>query len=132
MTSHKKLKRMARQITREEQIAANLQMFEAMALDIDDLQTMAESVGLELEDLLLLNTRVSVSPAPRRIVGKPGRCNSTKDIADYAADRKAEMTWNEIFHEWKGTRPDDSRVKSAATIREAYRRHYGDKAGKRY
>ena len=126
------LKKVSRRITIADQMEANLRMFEGLALDINDIQTMAESVDLEAEDLLLLNTRVSVLPRPRRIVGKPGRKNTTMDIADFAAVRKQRMTWNEIFVEWKQQNPDDERVKSPETLREAYRRHYGGKAGKAY
>lgn len=132
-TKLERARQIARRITFAEQMEGNFRIFESMGLDSDDVQTMAESVGLEVEDLLLLSTRVSVSPRPRRIVGKPGRRNVTKDIADFAAVRRERgMTWNEIFIEWKRLHPDDDRVNNAETIREAYRRHYGDKAGKGY
>lgn len=126
-------KRVSRRITTEDRMEANLRMFEQLALDIDDVERMAESVGLEADDLLLLNTHVSVSAMPRRIIGKPGRRNTTMDIADFAAVRRERgITWNEIFVEWKQQYPDDDRVKSPETLRDAYRRHYGDKAGKPY
>jgi hypothetical protein len=131
-TRLQQLKEIARQLTRDDIIEANLRMFEGQGLDINDIQTMAESVGLEVEDLLLLSTRASVSSTPRRIVGTPGRRDSTKDIADFAAARKKQRTWNEIFREWNLKFPDDDRVQQSDTIREAYRRHYGDKAGKPY
>ena len=127
------LKQMARRITQTEHMEANLRMFNQLGLDIDDIHTMAESVGLEADDLLLLSTRVSVSPMPRRIVGKPGRRNETKDIADFAAVRRERgMTWNQIFAAWTREHSDDNRVTKVDTIREAYRRHYGDKANKGY
>lgn len=128
-----RLKRMARRITKDEQMEGNLRMFDAMGLDIDDVRTMAESVGLEADDLLLLSTGTTIPAKPRRIIGKPGRQNSTKDIADFAAVRRERgMTWKQIFVAWKRQYPDDKRVKNRDTIREAYRRHYGDKAGKGY
>ena len=123
----------SKRITIEDRMEANLWMFEQSGFDIDDVERMAESVGLEADDLLLLNTRVSVLPRPRRIVGKPGRRNTTMDIADFAAVRRERgLTWNEIFVEWKQQYPDDDRVKSPETLREAYRRHYGGKAGKAF
>ena len=128
-----RVQRVSRRITTEEHMEANLRMFEQMGLDIDDVERMAESVDLKVDDLLLLNTRVSVLPRPRRIIGKPGRRNTTMDIADFAAVRRERgLTWNEIFVEWKQQYPDDDRVKSPETLREAYRRHYGGKAGKAY
>jgi hypothetical protein len=70
---------------------------------------------------------------PRRIFGEPGRKSTTKEIAALAAVRREEAkTWREIFDEWKQRHPDDGVVKTPDTIREAYRRHYGDKANKPY
>ena len=124
-------KQVSRRITREEHMEANLRMFEQLALDIDDVERMAESVDLDADDLLMLHTHVSVLPRPRRIIGKPGRRNTTMDIADFAAVRRERgITWNEICVEWNQKYPDDDRVKSSETLREAYRRHYGGKAGK--
>ncbi|MAF66873.1 MAG: hypothetical protein CMJ84_14610 [Planctomycetes bacterium] len=132
-TKLEQLRKMARRITLAEQMEGNLRMFAAMGLDIDDVHTMAESVGLEADDLLLLSTRVSVSPMSHRIVGKRGRRNETKEIADFAAIRRERrLTWNEIYVEWKKQYPADKRVKNPDTIREAYRRYYGDKANKGY
>ena len=126
-------KRVSKRITTEEQMEANLRMFEQVGLDIDDVERMAESVDLEADDLLLLPTHVSVLPRPRHIVGNPGRRNTTMDIADFAAVRREQLiTWNDIFVEWNQKYPDDDRVKSSETLREAYRRHYGGKAGKAY
>ncbi len=125
-------KRVSRRITREEHIEANLRMFEEMSLDIDDVERMAENVDLDADDLLLLPTCVGVSAMPRRIIGKPGRRNTTQDIADFVAVRKHVMTYNQMFDEWKQKHADDERVTGTESLREAYRRHYGDKAGKRY
>lgn len=107
-------------------------MFEQLGLDIDDVELMAKAVGLETDDLLLLNTHVSISSKPRRIIGRPGRKNTTKDIAEFVAVRKDLMTFNQMFAEWKRNFPNDERVKGPETLREAYRRHYGDKKGKGY
>ncbi len=123
----------ARRITREEKTEANLQLFEQLGLGIEEVKRMAESVDLEVDDLLLLNTRVSVSARPRHIMGKPGRKNTTQDIADFSAIRRLRlMTWKQIFDEWQQHHPNDVRVKGTETMREAYRRHYGDKFGKGY
>ncbi len=70
---------------------------------------------------------------PGRTIGKPGRKNTTKHIADFAAVRREQRkTWREIYEDWKHAQPDDAVVKSKETVREAYRRHYGDKANKPY
>jgi hypothetical protein len=128
-----RVKRRARRVTPEEEAEANLRMFERMGLDIDDLERMAKAVDLEVDDLLLLPTGASISPLPRRIIGKPGRKNTTKEIAAFAAVRREQgRTWREIFDDWKHHHPDDAVVKHPDTIREAYRRHYGDKANKPY
>jgi hypothetical protein len=61
--------------------------------------------------------------------GKPGRKNSTSDIAAFALARRRERkSWKEIFHEWRAAFPKDTRVRRPSDIREAYRRHFGDKA----
>ena len=84
----------ARRITKAEQSEANLRMFERLGLDIDDVELMAKAVGLEADDLLLLDTHVSISSKPRRITGRPGRKNTTTDIAEFVAVRKDLMTYN--------------------------------------
>ena len=126
------MKQTARRITKAEQSEANLRMFEQLGLNIDDVELMAKAVGLEADDLLLLDTDVSISSKPRRIIGRPGRKNTTMDIADFVAVRKDLMTNNQMFAEWKRNFPNDERVKGTESLREAYRRHYGDKAGKAY
>jgi len=127
-----KVKKFARPITHAERAEANLQMFGRMGLDIHDVERMAKSVHLELDDLLLMSTQVSIMPQPRRVIGRPGRRSTTKHIADFAAVRKVRMSWKEIFVEWQRHQPDDDVVMSPDTIREAYRRFYGDKANKPY
>ena len=112
----------------------NLRLFEGLGLDIDDVETMAESVGLEAEDLLLLNTHVSLpSEELSAPPGRPGRKKTTRDIALFAHKwRLRGMTWKEIFDDWKRLYPNDDRVKNAEQIREAHRRYFGDKARKGY
>ncbi len=127
------VKRFARPITHGEIAEANLRRYERMGLDINDIERMAKAVHLELDDLLLMSTHVSIMPQPRRVIGKPGRKSTTKHIADFAAQcRAAGMSWRQILADWRHHCPDDDTVKSTETIREAYRRFYGDKANKRY
>jgi len=127
-----KVKRFARPITHEEMAEANLRRYEQLGLDINDVERMAKAVHLELDDLLLMSANVSITPQPRRVIGKPGRKSTTKHIADFAAQRRAAgKTWMQILSDWRQHRPDDTVVKGVQTIREAYRRYYGDKAHKR-
>lgn len=122
-----------RHITTLERMEANRLMFDQHGFDYDDLERMAAAVDRDVEDLLLMDTRASIRLTPRRVTGKPGRSASTKDIADFAAIRRPQkMTWNQIFAAWTQAYPKDIRVTKADDIREAYRRFYGDKAGKRY
>ena len=69
--------------------------------------------------------------APHRSppLGKPGVKDSTADIADYANERRAGMTWKEICSAWKGEHSNDPRNKklNREKVREAWRRHFGDK-----
>jgi hypothetical protein len=63
--------------------------------------------------------------------GVPGRKNSTSDIADFAYLHRSgdkALTWKEILTKWKKGNPTDSRVTKVEQIRDAYRRHYTDKA----
>ena len=121
--------RVSRRITRAERMEASLWRFESLGLE-----WMAETVGLEAEDLILIsmhvNTGVDRHVAPP---GKPGRKKTTEDIGEFARlGRLRDLTLNEQFCEWKRLHPDDERVKHPEHIREAYRRHFGDKAGKHY
>lgn len=127
-----KVKRFTRPISHEEIAEANLRRYEQLGLDINDVERMAKAVHLELDDLLLMSANVSITPQPRRVIGKPGRKSTTKHIADFAAKRRATgMSWRQILRDWRQHRPDDTVVKGVQTIREAYRRFYGDKAHKR-
>lgn len=122
----------SRRITKQEIIEGNRKRFSGLGLDDHDVQVMAESVGLELDDLLLLECRPTViaRPAPSKH-GRPGRKNETSDIAAFAKERRdltPQMTWDEIYRDWIRTYPDDKRVTSSDTIREAHRRHFGDKS----
>jgi hypothetical protein len=62
-------------------------------------------------------------PAPK---GKPGRQNTTADIAVVANGLKAQgKTWKEILAACKSRFP--GRVKSVEQVRTTWRRHYGGK-----
>lgn len=58
-------------------------------------------------------------------VGKPGRRSSTKPLADFALERRPQLTWKEISKEWKTIQPDQP--STPEKIREAYRRFYRGK-----
>ena len=61
-------------------------------------------------------------------LGTPGRKATTADVAQFALrGRQQKMTWKEIAQAWKREHPADRRVKNWESIREAYRRCYGDK-----
>jgi len=126
-----KVKRFARPTTHAERAEANLQMFGRMGLDINDVERMAHAVNLKLDDFLFMSTDVSIMQ-PRRVIGKPGRKSTTKHIADFAAQRRVTgMSWRQILVAWRQHHPNDDVVNSVETIREAYRRFYGDKANRR-
>lgn len=63
------------------------------------------------------------------LVGKPGIKDSTADIAAYANERRPRLSWKQIYRDWKSDYPDDPRnaTLNSEKIREAWRRHYGDK-----
>lgn len=66
MNAHERLERarqVSRRVTYAQQMEANLKMFESLGLDISDVEKMAQCVGLEASDLLLLSARVSISVA---------------------------------------------------------------------
>ena len=119
-------------ITKDEVIAGNRKRFSQLGLDDHDIQVMADAVGLELEDLLLLSNSVSVisRPAPAK-PGTPGRKDETFDIAVFAKerrDREPQMTWDEIYRDWIRTYPNGKPAKDKECIREAHRRYFGDKS----
>lgn len=125
-------RRGCRRITKQDIIDGNRKRFAGLGLNDHDVQVMAESVGLELEDLLLLDCQPTViaRPAPSKH-GRPGRKNETFDIAVFAKERRErtpQMTWDEIYRDWMRTYPDDKRVTRKEIIRDAYRRHFGDKS----
>ena len=126
------MRKYSRRITKDEKIAGNRQRFSDLGLDENDIKVMANSVGLQLDDLLLLDCRVSIisRPAPAK-PGKPGRKLETFDVAVFAQERrdmKPQMTWDEIYRDWMRTYPNDKRVTSSEIIRDAFRRHFGDKS----
>lgn len=126
------LKKIARRTTREERRLSALRMYERSGLDLDDVTKMAGAVGLEVDDLLLMHPATIGIQKPRRIKGLPGRKATTAELGFFAAERRERgLTWQEILVEWRALFPKDKRVTHKHIIREAYRRHYGDKAGKK-
>lgn len=124
------LKKMARRITKEEQKLSALRMYERNGLD--DVTKMADVVGLEVDDLLLMHPATAGIPKPCRVKGLPGRKATTAELGFFAAERRERgLTWQQIFVEWRALFRKDERVTHKNIIREAYRRHYGDKAGKK-
>lgn len=126
--------KLARRITRPKRLEAYLRLLERLGPDIDDVEWTAETVSLEAEDLLLISMHVNTG-VDRRVArpGKLGRKKTTLDIGEFARlGRLRSLTLNEQFDEWKRLHPDDERVKHPEHIREAYRRHFGDKARKGY
>ena len=57
-------------------------------------------------------------------IGKPGRPATTRDLAQFALERRPKFTWKEIATEWKTLHPNDSRNITAEKIKDAYRRAY--------
>tara|TARA_R110002072_G_scaffold303073_1_gene492835 strand:+ start:8370 stop:8786 length:417 start_codon:yes stop_codon:yes gene_type:complete len=126
------LKKMARRITKEEQKLSALRMYERNGLDLDDVTKMADAVGLEVDELLLMHPATAGIPKPCRVKGLPGRKATTAERGFFAAERKERgLTWQQIFVEWRALFPKDERVTHKNKIREAYRRYYGDKAEKK-
>jgi hypothetical protein len=122
----------ARRLTRQDIIDGNRKRFSDLGLDDHELELMAKSVGLELEDLLMLTCSPTVIArlAPS-VHGRPGRKNETFDIAVFAKerrDREPQMTWDAIYRDWIRKHPDDKRVFSKENIRGPYRRQFGDKS----
>lgn len=112
-----------------------LRAIEAAGLPLDQVKTLARKNGLELEDVGYALGRaliaLPVHPAPAAN-GRPGRKNTTSDIADFAlARRKMGMTWKDVFREWQTAFKSDKRMRTSHQIREAYRRHHGDKSKQR-
>jgi hypothetical protein len=59
--------------------------------------------------------------------GRIGRPITTKDLADFAHERRKTMTWKEIAADWKQHFPDDPRKATDRNFLEAHCRHYGSK-----
>lgn len=59
--------------------------------------------------------------------GKPGRKNTTGDIAEFANGRRPRKGWKAILGEWRTLYPNDTRVKNWQQIRDAWRRRYQGK-----
>ena len=98
--------RVSRRITTEEHMEANLRMFEQMGLNIDDVERMAESVDLKVDDLLLLNTKVSVSVNRSHVVAEETEHTSLASIAD--ALRRIEERLQRTSTAGEDRRIDDS------------------------
>ena len=79
---------------------------------------------VSLADFFNIPRKELVRGADKRRSGRP---RDTQDIADYADARRPDQTWDQIYVEWKRDYPDCTRVKSSETVREAWRREYGDK-----
>lgn len=119
----------ARRITKRERMAGNMEMFRRLGLDVEDVERMANEVGLDIDDLLLLHPSHSVIlQPPPAAPGRPGRRRETYDIAVFANERRPAMTWDEIYREWVRQFSTDKRVRDKKSIREAHRRFFGDKA----
>ena len=75
---------------------------------------------------------VAAECRPSAVLGRPGRQNTTKAVASFAHRLRtshSSISWKEIYAEWKRQQPNDKKVsKDAEGVREAYRRHYGDKS----
>lgn len=132
------MRKHARRITKQESIAAGIEALESAGLSIDQVAHIAAVNGLSLEDIAIsIGSQATihiVSLPPSAQAGMPGRNNTTSDIALFAWRQKRRaaqcnerVTWKDIYVEWRQAFPDDTRVKSPETVREAYRRHYGDK-----
>jgi hypothetical protein len=68
---------------------------------------------------------LAVRQRPGRPPKKPGRKNTTADLADFADARHAD-TWKEIAAQWNQKHPN--RRVNSNNVRDAWRRRYGDKA----
>lgn len=90
-----------------------------------DLTNRLEDLTKRIADLEAL----AKTPRPSPLLGKPGCKDSTADIAAYGNERRPGMSWKDICNAWKSEHPDDVRSKTLThhKVREAWRRHYGDK-----
>jgi hypothetical protein len=57
-------------------------------------------------------------------IGKPGRPQTTRDIAEFGNDRLPNMTWKEIATEWKRLHKQETRDITADKMKDAHRRAY--------
>jgi len=73
-----------------------------------------------------LRTRAALS-LPGRSPKKPGRRNTTAELADFAEARHPARTWKEIADEWNDNHPDQKK-KNDQKVRDAWRRRYGSKS----
>lgn len=59
---------------------------------------------------------------------KPGRKNTTRELADFANEHRPEKTWKDIAEAWNKKHPNATEKVKANQVRDAWRRAYGDKA----
>ncbi|MEK6262768.1 MAG: hypothetical protein AABP62_29575 [Planctomycetota bacterium] len=86
-----------------------------------DPKGIARLFGIPIEELGLRG--------PSGKIGKPGRPATTRDVADFAHERRPYVTWKDIFAEWKRLHPLDPRDITPEKIKDAFRRVYCGKDG---
>lgn len=57
-------------------------------------------------------------------IGMPGRPTTTRDLAEFANDRRPRLTWKEIATEWKRLHSQETREITPDKMKEAHRRAY--------
>ena len=82
-----------------------------------------------ISDLEVLVKSASSPSAPN---GRPGRKDSTADIAAFSNGLRPTMSWKGIYYTWKREHPEDPRNKTLTSekVRNAWRRHFGGKGKK--
>lgn len=125
-------------VTTEDILQRGIEVLEATGLPLEDVAALARSVGLDIEDVVYnvgdhhgvphRVQPVQIETELRRNVtekiGKPGRPTTTRDLAEFAYDRRPDLTWKEIAAEWKRLYPQDTRKITPHIMQDAYRRAY--------
>lgn len=133
------LKKMAKHVTTEDILQRGLEVLEATGLPLEDVAALARSVGIDLEDVAYtvgdhhgvphrvppVQTELELRRTFSEKIGKPGRPTTTRDLAEFAYDRRPLLPWKEIAVEWKRLNPQDTRKITLNKIKDAYRRAYG-------
>lgn len=57
-------------------------------------------------------------------IGKPGRPTTTRDLAEFAHERRPHVMWKDILTEWKRLHQQDTRNITLDRMKDAYRRAY--------